>query len=148
MRLQVPWLAYIEPKTALADSGSVTVTPVAACPPVLVAVIVEVTLVPLTAAAGAELAGSIAPGRDRDACGVLGRDLVPGAWGKMWLWSGVRVWGRRAGPVAGPAGGGQRRLVHHGRVVGTQVGESMSCCSMSSYQSVVSPSMTRRAAPT
>jgi hypothetical protein len=53
-----------------------------------------------------------------------------------------------AGPVAGLVGRGQRRVVPHKRVVGTQVGESMSCCSMSSYQSVVSPSMIRRAAPT
>ena len=50
VRVQVPWVAVAEPKTALAGSGAVTVTPVAACPPVLVAVIVPVRLVPLTAA--------------------------------------------------------------------------------------------------
>ena len=50
MRVQVPWVAVAEPKTALAGSGAVTVTPVATCPLVLVAVIVPVRLVPLTAA--------------------------------------------------------------------------------------------------
>ena len=38
VRVQVPWVVCMEPNTALAGSGSVTFTPVASWPPVLVAV--------------------------------------------------------------------------------------------------------------